>query len=307
MSKIRTKGVQVGLWAAACLLSACGTFSPPKSTLNPKKIVHITQSYLCPDHKDVILWKPSKAKDNLQKPVLITTGSLLGYSSKAAAGKIIRFASRDRKEGLSHVGMALVAYPSEILRLVQASAKFGGLSTRTPEYPAYQLHILYEAYPYLKKLKPGTKIVEPLEVFVFEAVSDAKLVRKDGIHSCVLISPLHQSVDEYPRDVCVRALKTPLKLEDIQATIIQELGICYELKKIQLARAPFDANEYEDGSSWFCSELVAHIYKTSGVLDASIGYANNVVPKEFASYNKEDVLRGKADDEQWIKRVGEDS
>lgn len=288
---------------AACLLSACCSLSPPKETLQPKKAVTLTRSYLRPDHRDWVRWTPSLSDGNVRHSVVITTGSLLGFSSKAASGRLIRFMSGDRREGFSHVGMAIVAYPSEILRLVKLSSKIGGLSTRTPEYTAYQLRLLYRAHPYLRRIQGEVEIDEPLDVFVFEAVSDAKLIRKDGIYSCVMLTPLSLAVNEHHRDACVRTLLPSMDLESLQSIIVQELGISYELKKGQLLRATTDANKKEDGSSWFCSELVTYVYKVAGVLGPNVGYANNVVPMEFASYNRDDLLKGKAAAEQWIKRV----
>lgn len=291
------------LYIAALLLASCCHLSPPEETLQPKKMVSLTQSYLRPDHRDWVFWSPALAEGNVSQTFVITTGSLLGFSSKSTSGKLIRFLSDDRRDGFTHVGMALVAYPSEILQLVQASAAFGGLSTRTPEYTAYQLKLLYTAHPYLRHWSTTKPCQEQPAVFVFEAVSDAKLIRKNGIYSCVLLTPLNLALNEYRRDVCVRTLLPSLDLALIQKDIIQELGISYELKKLQLFRSTTDANKEEDGSSWFCSELVAHIYKTAGVLDDRIGHANNVIPKEFASYNRADLLKNLATQERWLKRV----
>lgn len=252
-------------------------------------------------HEDRMIWQPSEDTYNISRPVEITNGSLLGFSESSFIGNVIRFLSNDSDGGFSHVGVAVVARPSEVLEMIQKSSESGGLSTRKEKYTTKHLDVMYDYYPYLKDLEIGEHPDdESLDTFCFESTGSAKGIFQ-GHWPHVQINPLNKVIGEYDGNVCVRSLLEPIQLSDLQEEIINQTGRSYEKKFFQLFKSTIDGNPEEDGSSWFCSELAAHIYKTFGVMTDDDSHANNVIPKEFSTRSEIDFLKGKATDEQWLK------
>jgi hypothetical protein len=140
---------------------------------------------------------------------------------------------------------------------------------------------------------------EKLGVFCLESTGTAQQV-KHGLWPRVQISPLEDAVSEYVGDVCVRTLSDPIPLEGLQHLIYRELGVSYEKRLLQLLKSRKDKNAKDDTSSWFCSELVAYIYREYGVISDDV-VVNNVIPKELSTASRRDFLRGQASNELWIK------
>ncbi|MDR0632714.1 MAG: hypothetical protein LBF84_01090 [Holosporales bacterium] len=249
-----------------------------------------------------VLWSPPEERYNIPRAIEITNGSLLGFVDTSLVGNLIRYLSDDEKFGFSHVGMAVVAYPTTIVELIQESQENGGLATRKSKYSKRQLETLYTAYPYLRDLKAGEYPEwEELDVFCFESTGSIGEVLR-GFAPCVRITPLFDVLREYKGNVCVRSLNDAIPLEDLQQQIIDNLGISYEKKIFQLLQSTAGRNEKEDESSWFCSELIAYLYKKNGIIQSDI-LSNNVVPREFSTRNPFDYLRDLATDEQWLKII----
>jgi hypothetical protein len=187
--------------------------------------------------------------------------------------------------------------------MIQKSWEYGGLSTRKPKYYKKQLDVLYKAYPYLRDIADGERPAdEKLDVFCFESVGSLGEVFH-GYAPRVQITPLAKVIKAYNGNVCVRPLDEAIPLKNLQQQIIDNLGISYEKKILQLLRSTGDGNDKEDGSSWFCSELAAYLYKKNGVIAEEETLANNVIPMEFSTRSTNDFLRGKASDEQWLKLI----
>ncbi|MDR3285404.1 MAG: hypothetical protein LBS83_01830 [Holosporales bacterium] len=251
--------------------------------------------------QDHVLWQPPKQEYIIKRGINITNGSLLGFSDSTIVGRIIRYLSDDQKYGLSHVGMAIVAYPSQILEIIRKASEKGGLSKRDKKYTQAQLKVMYEAYPYLENVVNGKYPEdEVLDLFCLESSGNAKEVLK-VLFPRVQISPMNQIVSGYDGNVCVRVLNEAIPMSELEQEIIKNLGISYEKKVFQLLNSTSDGNKKEDNSSWFCSELVAFLYKTCGVIEDKNICSNNVIPKDFSTRSNVDVLRGKATDELWIK------
>jgi hypothetical protein len=256
------------------------------------------------ENENFVLWRPNDKEYNMSRPVAISNGSVLGFADSTVIGKLIRFLSDDAQNGFSHVGMAIVAKPSQILEMIQESAKSGGLANRKKKYLKEQLRVMYEAYPYLcdaiaaAAAESAALQDEPLDVFCFESSGTAGDVLR-GLGPRVQISPLAKAVDEYDGNVCVRSLYEPILLESLHNKIVETIGVSYEKHITQLLKSTSDGNKVEDESSWFCSELVAALYKTAGVVKDVC--ANNVIPKDFSTHSKEDLLKGNATDEMWLK------
>jgi hypothetical protein len=236
--------------------------------------------------------------------IIINTGSLLGFCDKGVVGRFIQDYSGDTREGLSHVGMAIVAYPSEIWQIIRESSIHGGLARRPYAYTLAQQEVMTTAYPYLVNAHGDPNawfrdLDEPLSTFCLESVGTAGQVMQ-GLLPRVQITPLAQVVDAYEGDVCVRTLHTPLTLASLQERIINELGVSYETNPMELFKSCSDGNKDDDTSSWFCSELVAFIYRERGIIPQNVR-ANNVIPKEFSLASRIDYLRNYATPEQWLK------
>lgn len=230
----------------------------------------------------------------------VTTGSLLGFSDYGLIGKTIKTCSIDTHNGFSHVGIAIVAYPLEILRIILESINQGGLATRKKKYQIYQQKALLDYFPYLKNLDMPSFPQEKLEIFCFESTGAADEVVK-GLKPRVKINLLSKVAASYKGDVCIRPLIKPIPLSALQHLLVKELGVSYEKKLLQLLGATKNRNKHEDSSSWFCSELVAHIYKTYKIIENPIILANNVTPQQFSSWYDTDLIQGRAESEQYIK------
>jgi hypothetical protein len=170
------------------------------------------------------------------------------------------------------------------------------------------MNVMRHAYPYLRDINQTnfsscadiiSTFNETLNVFCLESTGTPAQVKR-GLMPRVQITPLQDVITEYKGDVCVRALYTPIKLESFHPVIVSELGVSYEKKLGQLLKSRKDKNQSADSSSWFCSELVAYLYQTQGLLPDTFA-ANNVIPKEFSSYNAVDYLSGHAYANSWLK------
>jgi hypothetical protein len=234
---------------------------------------------------------------------VINTGSLLGFRDPSGIGDFIRSRSDDGRRGFSHVGMAIVAYPSEMIRIINESAVHGGLFTRDFDYTRAQRSAITDAYPYLATLQDiefgAGDTGELLDVFCLESTGAAGQVFK-GLLPRVQITPLKQVLEDYVGDVCVRTLRVPLTLSSLEHLIIDQLGVSYEKNPFQLLKSTRDGNKEDDISSWFCSELVAYIYRDRGIIPQGVK-ANNVIPKEFSVRSEIDYLHEYAGREQWLK------
>ncbi|MDR0625377.1 MAG: hypothetical protein LBF72_02940 [Holosporales bacterium] len=261
---------------------------------------------------DGVTWAPNEAQHNMSRPIRIFNGSLIGFSQLNIIGKAIRFLSNDSsKKGFSHIGIAVIARPSDVVRMICESAEGGGLATRDKKYTIEQLEIMREVYPYLwasdgnkSELKDWVNSTlasqdETPDVFCLEACGTPGEVFR-GLGPRVKITPLTKVVDNYNGGVCVRSLHEPLASDQLRVAIVRNLGISYEKSLKQLFNSVTGGNTEEDGSSWFCSELAAHIYKQTNVF-ADGKLANNTIPKDFSSASETDLLRGKATDEMWVK------
>lgn len=267
---------------------------------------------LTPDHEDSLVVRTLGAFLDESRTTSITTGSLLGFTDPGIIGKSIQACSTDSKRGFSHVALAVVAKPSEMMSIIQASIREGGLSTRKKKYQTAQLEAMIGPYPYLKefvRLKkghhPSNALRERLaqeknDVFCFESTGAPDEVLR-GIAPRVRVAPLSSITAHYRGDLCIRPLNERIALNDLQPVLAKELGVSYEKKVLQLIGSTKNRNRIEDSSSWFCSELTAHIYKLFGVIDDPLILANNVTPSQFQSWSEGDLLRGKAGDECYLR------
>jgi hypothetical protein len=161
------------------------------------------------------------------------------------------------------------------------------------------------AYPYLAALQDIESnlgdIDEQLDVFCLESTGSAKdIISKEPLYPRVQITPLRQVLENYVGDVCVRTLHVPITLSSLENLIIKELGVSYEKDPSQLLKSTRDGNKEDDTSSWFCSELVAYIYRDRGIIPQGVK-ANNVIPKEFSVQSEIDYLYEYAGRQQWLK------
>lgn len=245
--------------------------------------------------------------------IVIQNGSLLGFTDPGVIGRTIQTCSTDTRSGFSHVGLAITGLPSEMMNIVLASIKEGGLSQRKEKYQKAQIETFTTTYPYLKiylqaaltdKLE-SPKVQELLnaeenDVFCFESTGTPDEVLR-GIAPRVRLTPLSSIVSTYNGNLCVRSLNEGIALSALQPVLAKELGVSYEKKILQLIGSTRNRNRKEDSNSWFCSELAAHIYKLFDRLNDPLILANNVTPNQFQSWFEGDLLCGKAGDEIYLK------
>jgi len=249
--------------------------------------------------------------DYTECPVYITNGSLLGFSDNGFIGNTVRFLSFDNKTGLSHVAIALVAYPSEMLRLISLSIKAGGLSKREQYFINVQLKDICDVYPYLE-LKEDSVIVsvpnEEMEVFCLEVTGkDESIIR--GIQPRVLIAPLKVTEKEYSGNVSVRRLREEIPMEMLAEHIIENLGIGmfskaegYGTTIYRMIMATYRINAVANSETWFCAEFVTYVYQQCRVVTQKIRPIYGI-PKYYSTRNKKDLLENKAEEEQWLKVI----
>lgn len=264
-------------------------------------------------HRDSVTVQVQDPFSDQVQEIIIPNGSLLGFTDPGVIGRVIQACSTDAQRGFSHVGLAITGVPSEMANIVRASIVEGGLSSRKKKYHIAQLEALTTAYPYLKiylraaahnKLE-SPKILELLkseknDVFCFESTGSPSEVLR-GIAPRVRLTPLSTIVANYHGDLCVRPLNEGITLRDLQPVLAKELGVSYEKKVSQLVGSTKNRNRKEDSTSWFCSELVAHIYKMFHRINDPLILANNVTPNQFQSWFEGDLLRGKAGPEFYLR------
>ena len=76
--------------------------------------------------------------------------------------------------------------------------------------------------------------------------------------------------------------RTPEFMEKLYQFVEETTGRSYKQDWIQLVRAAYNANEEEDLSSLFCSQLIAAAYQRLDILYPDV-HSNNFVPSDFAS------------------------
>jgi len=70
-------------------------------------------------------------------------------------------------------------------------------------------------------------------------------------------------------------------LEKLHSFVDEVTGRPYKQDWIQLVRAAYNANESDDLSSLFCSQLIAAAYQRVGILSSDV-HSNNFLPSDFA-------------------------
>ena len=252
--------------------------------------------------------------DWTENSVIITNGSLLGFSDKGIIGKTVRQLSKDKKNGgstFSHVAIAIVEYPSKILELIVSSIRNGGMSNANQTFIDAQINDILDSYPYLE-LKDEIIIVsnenENHEVFCLEVSGKRESVTRK-IPPRVLIAPLKVIEDQYTGNMCVRTLKEEMPVEMLEKLIIENLGIGAFSESSGFVKQIFRIIKTarvkpvsEDSTTWFCSEFVTHVYQQCQMITQDIR-AVYVIPRYYSSKNNIDVLANKAEAEQWLKVI----
>lgn len=251
-------------------------------------------------HLDEINWEWS-AKCPMpypwaQKFFHIKTGALISFSGNALASKIIAGAA-DKINGdtlhLSHVGVLVVAYPTEIIQIIEYSAKHGGLfRNKEDERTAKIMGMNGELQNYLE-VEEG--IINELAVFCFQST---------GSHG-VRIVPLEYVLMKNERSSIY--IRNPIG-EDITLSLMMHsladyMGASYNMDLLTMARA-INANNSttkDNKHSYFCSQLVCKIYKDCGLL-APVIKPENCVPSHFGSTCTTDLLHGSFGPEILIKQ-----
>lgn len=264
-------------------------------------------------HEDKMTLRIRGAFLNEMRDVTIPNGSLLGFTDPGFIGQAIQACSTDAHSGFSHVGLAITGLPSEMMNITLASIKEGGLSLRKKKYHTAQLDVLTTTYPYLKVYLHAArkgKLTSPTiqnvlraeknDIFCFESTGSPEEVLR-GIAPRVRLTPLSSIVANYHGDLCVRPLNEEITLSDLQPVLAKELGVSYEKKILQLIGSTKNRNRKEDSNSWFCSELVAHIYKLFHRINDPLILANNVTPNQFQSWFEGDLIKGKASSEIYLR------
>jgi hypothetical protein len=279
---------------------------------DPTGALQQSDNCLRPDHEDRCIGTFPLAQDSRNQTMYVVTGSLAAFCARDLPGIVIRKKQKDSSDGFSHVGIAITAYPSEIMEIINMSIRYGGLSAQKPKYIKAAQQTMFDAYPYLRDFfedaNPPFNLttdypvlpLETLDAFLFESSGDFFEVVKKRLRPRVKIAPLKAVIDSYNGDVCVRCLKTPIPLAHLQSFVIAQLGIPYEKNLWQLLKSCGSQNKIEDDSSWFCSELVARIYKNHDIFPPSV-LANNAIPRHFSCGGQLDYLRGYAHCNKWVK------
>ena len=79
-------------------------------------------------------------------------------------------------------------------------------------------------------------------------------------------------------------------MDKLYEFVDEVIGRPYKQDWIQLVRASYNANEEDDLSSLFCSQLVAAAYQRFGLISQEV-CSNNFVPSDFAN-NFQGELKG---------------
>lgn len=299
-------GLTNGSWAS----SGSGSDEPAYASSSSSSMSH-SSSYSrdpLPLRSDAVLMRSLEPLSD-QEEIVVTNGSLLGFSDTGIPGQIIRAACRDTRGGFSHVAIALVARPSEILQIIRDSKKEGGLSRRKKKYQREQLNSILAYYPQLQGKK---KTIDPRadspDLFCFEATGSVSDVKR-GLKARVKLTPLSAVIANCKGDVYVRSLNKAIPMEDLREDLVKHLGASYIrlLKLGVLVKSSTNKNTKTDDSQWFCSELTAYIYMKNHVMDSGVTLPSNVVPAQFLAGRPSDLLVGKASDNFLIKDFRETS
>lgn len=277
------------------------------STASSTQIIPLSEDFpveTSSDHPSSV-WMRSLEPFSKTKDFEVTNGSLIAFSDTGLPGKIIKAACGETQEGFTHVGLAFLARPSEVLRIVQESIASGGLSKRKKKYHRAQLTDIIGYYNNLTPRYPSMAPQrEDVDIFCFEATgSVGEMTRR--LKSRVKISPLSAVVASYKGDVCIRSLNEPLPFEPLRDILVKELGLSYVrlIHLMNLVKSAKNTNTKAVTDEWFCSELVAHIYKQFGLIPVNGVLSKNVVPFQFQSDRLDsDLLLNKAHREHYIKR-----
>ena len=86
--------------------------------------------------------------------------------------------------------------------------------------------------------------------------------------------------------------RSPLVLESLYSFTEQAVGKPYKQEYLQLFRSFFRANQSDDNSSYFCSQLVADAYQKMGVLKTDV-LSSNFLPKHFGKIDSDHLAAGR--------------
>ena len=81
-------------------------------------------------------------------------------------------------------------------------------------------------------------------------------------------------------------------MENLYEFVDEVIGRPYKQDWIQLVRASYNANEEDDLSSLFCSQLIAAAYQRLGLISKEV-CSNNFVPSDFATNFPRRIKRSK--------------
>ncbi|MDR2464000.1 MAG: hypothetical protein LBD36_00050 [Holosporales bacterium] len=253
------------------------------SPITASKRHYPSNSILSESHQDTALWRNDNSFAAM-KPLRIVNGSLIACCGSGVVSNGIRLQTKqDNPLGVSHVGIALTATATEIGKLIDLSAKSGGLhfnqkSRKVKASHEYMINMI-------KKLDRNKQ-----DVFCLHSTG------KYGVH----IVPLSVLTTEYDGDIYVRILHESIPLADMIQIIARDVGKKYNFSIKELQHCATDKNTKADNMKEFCSQLVACIYQECGIIPETI-IATNATPAEFSSHCPDNWLAAVGGKEEILK------
>jgi hypothetical protein len=214
--------------------------------------------------------------------VYITNGSLISFCGEGFVSEFIRNRTREGNPlGLSHVGVALVGTPSEMVTIVQQIYACGTIRSNGDATEQSAIHMLQQ----LSELDPDSP-----DVFCAHSTKDW------GVH----IDRLFSLIEEYDGQVYIRPLTSPVPLAEMYPMLVLNLGRKYKLNVRSFLGCIHQNNKRTDNITQFCSQFVTNVYKHCQMIPRALN-ALNVSPARFGSFHDQDLLRDHAEKEILIK------
>jgi hypothetical protein len=240
---------------------------------------------LDPDRSETFEWMNTTPL-SCGEIIEITNGSLFSFGGEGSVSQMIVNNTREENPlSLSHVGIALVGTPREMITMVRQIYAWGTISHKTDrKVEQSAMHMLRQ----LSRLSASLP-----DVFCVHSTGDW------GVHIDLLSSLL----DEYQGQVFVRPLEDPIPLSVMYPALINHLGKRYNFHPADFLRCVNDKNKKTNNTTEFCSQFVTAVYQHCRLIPDGRDGINpkNVSPAEFGSHCETDLLREYARREIQIK------
>lgn len=230
--------------------------------------------------------------------VTIPNGSVANFASDDMIGDVIRTVSVNsgytNPDGLTHSGILVNENPLKLLNETKQLKK-NGLFDRA-ERKLFKKNIrsafaeLIDAEDY-----------DSLHPFCLEATGTVSQVLQ-FILPHVQLTPLKISVEDYAGNVSFRPLTIGIDQEYSHDFIVRHIGRSYEFQFTELMKSAYGLNETSNATQVFCSEIVGEFYQGCGILPSDY-VTCNIIPAYFSSQSSNDIIKGYATEDVFLKKT----